>query len=129
MATLIKHFRDETKIVDATLMGLLSDVEGFQRVLESMRETIDQSDVKSNLQSTGHVGTHWKNLARSLNDGTDVVQKLHTLLDGINKKTPLLDAPRKLLRLRSASTQILDYREKIQSSHTALQLSLSTIIL
>lgn len=115
--------------MDTTLAGLLGDVEGFKRVLESMKETINQDEIKSNLQSTGHTGSHWKNLARSLNDGIDTLKKLHDLLDGVNKKTSLLDTQRKLIRLKSASGQIAQYRDQIQSSHTALQLSLSTIIL
>lgn len=129
VTVLIKQFNDETNALDATLTGLLGDVEGFQRVLESMRETVDQGDIQSNVQLTGHAGSHWKNLALSLNDGSDTVQKLHDLLDGISKKTSVLDGPRKLLRLKSASEQIAHYREQIQASHNALQLSLSTIIL
>jgi hypothetical protein len=129
VTVLINQFRHESSTVDTTLAGLLSDVEGFKRVLESMKETIDQSDIKLSLQSTGHTGSHWKNLARSLNDGTDALKKLHDLLDSINKKTTVLDVSRKLIRLKSASDQIAHYREQIQSSHTAIQLSLSTIIL
>ncbi|KAJ6278626.1 hypothetical protein J3E71DRAFT_182561 [Bipolaris maydis] len=129
VTVLINQFCNEASTVDTTLAGLLSDVEGFKRVLESMKETIDQDDIKSNLQSTGHTGSHWKNLARSLNDGTETLKKLYDLLDGVNKKTSLLDAQRKLIRLKSASGQIAQYREQIQSSHAALQLSLSTIIL
>ena len=121
VTVLIKQFRNEASAVDATLTGLLNDVEGFKRVLESMKETVNQSDIKSNLQSTGHAGSHWKNLARSLKDGTNTLQKLHDLLDGISKKTSVLDTPRKLLRLKSAFGQIAQYREQIQSSHTALQ--------
>ncbi|EUC48640.1 hypothetical protein COCMIDRAFT_51809, partial [Bipolaris oryzae ATCC 44560] len=129
VTVLISQFCNEASAVDTTLAGLLGDVEGFKRVLESMKETINQNDIKSNLQSTGHTGSHWKNLARSLNDGTDTLKKLHDLLDSVNKKTSLLDTQRKLIRLKSASGQIAQYREQIQSSHTALQLSLSTIIL
>ncbi|CAN9099574.1 unnamed protein product [Alternaria sp. RS040] len=129
VTVLIKQFRDEVVVVDATLTGLLDDVNGFQRVLESMKETIEENNNKETLQATGHVGSHWKNLARSLEDGADALQKLHTTLDMVNKKSSILDAPRKQLRLKSASDQIARYREQIQTSHTAIQLSLSTIIL
>ncbi|KAL1800560.1 hypothetical protein ACET3X_000902 [Alternaria dauci] len=129
VTVLIKQFRDEVFAVDTTLTGLLDDVDGFQHVLESMKETIEESNNKETLQATGHVGSHWKNLARSLEDGADALQKLHATLDGVNKKSSVLDAPRKQLRLKSASEQIRRYREQIQTSHTAIQLSLSTIIL
>ncbi|KAF1847385.1 uncharacterized protein K460DRAFT_241581, partial [Cucurbitaria berberidis CBS 394.84] len=129
VTVLLKQFREEVSVVDATLLGLLSDVGGFQQVLESMIETFEQDDIKSNLQVTGHVGSHWKNLARSLDDCASTLRQLHTLLDGTNKKTSILDAPRKQLRFKSAIEQIATYREQIQSYRAALQLSLSTIIL
>jgi uncharacterized protein YoxC len=129
VTVLIKQFRDEVSVVDATLTGLLNDVDGFQRVLESMKETFQQDDMKTNLQTTGHVGSHWRNLARSLDDGAKTLQQLHALLDGINKKTSILDAPRKQLRFKSAIDQIATYREQIQSYRAALHLSLSTITL
>jgi hypothetical protein len=126
---LLKQFNDEVSIVDATLTGLLSDVAGFQHVLESMKETFNQNEIKSNLQVTGHVGSHWKNLARSLEDGATTLQQLHTLLEGVNKTTSFLDGPRKQIRFKSAIDQIGIYREQIQSYRAALQLSLSTVIL
>jgi hypothetical protein len=126
---LLKQFRDEVSVVDATLTGLLSDVAGFQQVLESMKETFDQNEIKSNLQGTGHVGSHWKNLARSLEDGAKTLQQLHALLEGVNKTTSFLDGPRKQIRFKSAIDQIAVYREQIQSYRAALQLSLSTVIL
>ncbi|KAL6711067.1 hypothetical protein ACN47E_006942 [Coniothyrium glycines] len=129
VSVLIKQFRDEVSVIDATLTGLLNDVDGFQRVLESMRETFEQDDIKSSLQATGVSGSHFKNLARSLEDGANTLQQLQTLLDGVNKKTSILDGPRKQLRLKSAFEQIATYREQIQSYRAALQLSLSTIIL
>lgn len=126
---LLRQFRDEAREVDATLTGLLNDVDSFQQVLESMKETFDQDEIKSNLQITGHAGSHWKNLARSLEDGTKTLQQLHTLLEGLNKTTSFLDGPRRQIRFKSAFDQIATYRDQIQSYRAGLQLSLSTIIL
>lgn len=129
ITTLVKQFRDEVSGVDSTLNGLLSDVEGFLRVLEAMKETFEQGDIKANLQVTGHVGGHWKNLARSLNDGTAALKQLHDLLDGVNKSRKVLDGSRKWLRLKAARERIVRYQEQIQSYRSVLQLSLSTMIL
>jgi hypothetical protein len=129
VTVLLKQFRTDVSVVNATLTGLLSDFDGFQQVLESMKETFERDDVRPNLQTTGHVGSHWKNLARSLGDGASTLQQLHALLDSINKTTSILDAPRKQLRFKSAMEQIATYREQIQSYRAALHLSLSTIIL
>ncbi|KAF2001885.1 hypothetical protein P154DRAFT_574562 [Amniculicola lignicola CBS 123094] len=126
---LLKQFRDDVNVVDAALNGLLNDVEGFQQVMVSMRETFSRDEIKATLQVTGHVGNHWRNLARSLNDGTGTLQELHTLLSGVNKTTSFLDGPRKQLRLKTAVDQMALYREQIQSYRAAMQLSLSTVIL
>jgi uncharacterized protein YoxC len=126
---LLKQFRDEVDVVDTTLTGLIGDIASFTQVLESMRDTFDQDEIKGNIQLTGHAGNHWKNLARSLDDGTKTLQQLTALLEGINKTTSFLDGPRKQLRFRIAIDQIGTYRDQIQSYRAGLQLSLSTIIL
>ncbi|KAF3034835.1 hypothetical protein E8E11_004725 [Didymella keratinophila] len=126
---LVRQFRDEVNVVDTTLNGILNDVEGFQSVLESMKETIDQKDLRGDLQTTGHVGSHWKNLSRSLNDGEGTLEQLRSLIISVSRSAKFLDAPRKHLRFKSAIAQIAEFREQIQSYRAALQLSLSTIIL
>ncbi|KAJ4295389.1 hypothetical protein N0V90_007401 [Kalmusia sp. IMI 367209] len=129
VSLLLRQFRDDVNLADVTLTGLYNDVEGFQRVLESTKETFDQHDIRSTLQITGHVGNHWKNLARSLKDGAETLQHLRELLDGVNKNRSFLESSRKALRLRGVKEQIKGYREQIQSYRGALQLSLSTVIL
>ena len=129
VAVLIKEFRGEVSAMDATLSGLLSDVESLRRVLEAMEETFKQEEVKENLQITGHIGNHWKNLERSTKEGTTTLQELRGLLDNLNKTTSFLDGPRKQLRYKSAIDQISTFRGRIQSYHSALQLSLNTVIL
>lgn len=128
VTVLVKQYRDEVSVVDATLNGILNDVDGFQQVLQSMKETFDLADIKANIQTTGHVGSHWKNLARSLSDSESTLDQLRSLLKSVSKSTSFLDAPRKQLRLKSAVTQIAEFREQIQSYRAALQLSLSTVI-
>ena len=129
VTVLLRQFRDEVSGVDATLTGLLGDISNLQQVLESMKDTFKQDEIKSNFQATGHAGNHWKNLARSLEDGVGTLRQLTTLLEGVNKTTSFLDGPRKQLRFNSAIDQIAIYRDQIQSYRAALQLSLSTIIL
>jgi hypothetical protein len=128
VTVLVRQFRDEVSVVDATLNGILNDVDGFQQVLQSMKETFAQEDLRADVQTTGHVGSHWKNLARSLSDGESTLDQLRSLLTSVSKSTSFLDAPRKQLRLKSAITQIAGFREQIQSYRAALQLSLSTVV-
>jgi hypothetical protein len=129
VSILLRQFSNEVSGVDATLAGLLGDISNLQRVLESMKETFDQDEVKANLQATGHAGNHWKNLARSLEDGASTLRELITLLEGANKTTSFLDGPRKALRYKSVADQIAVYREQIMSYLQSYQLSLSTVIL
>jgi hypothetical protein len=129
VSILLRQFNNEVSGVDATLAGLLGDISNLQRVLESMKETFDQDEVKANLQATGHAGNHWKNLARSLEDGASTLRELITLLEGVNKTTSFLDGPRKALRYKSVADQIAVYREQIMSYLQSYQLSLSTVIL
>lgn len=128
VTVLVKQFREEVSVVDTTLNGILNDVDGFQQVLQSMKETFAQEDIQADVQATGHVGSHWKNLARSLSDGESTLDQLRSLLTSVNKSTSFLDASRKQLRLKSAIAQISGFREQIQSYRAALQLSLSTIM-
>jgi hypothetical protein len=58
VSILLRQFSNEVSGVDATLAGLLGDISNLQRVLESMKETFDQDEVKANLQATGHAGNH-----------------------------------------------------------------------
>jgi hypothetical protein len=109
----LNKFCDEVSVVDATLTGLVNDVTSYRHVLESLRATSDQDDVKSNFQ-TGHVGTHWTTLARSLEDGAASLQELPVLLEGVNKTTTFLNGPRKQLRYKNAMDVIAVYRDRIK---------------
>lgn|SRR5271156_4411948 len=125
----LKRFRDGVAVVNTTVDGLLHDVSGLEQVLESMKETFDQANNPHHSQATGHIGNHWKNLSRSLQDGQNTLIRLQELLEGVNKSVTLLDGPRRQLRFNSAAEQIVAFRQQIQSYRDALQLSLQTIIL
>ncbi|KAF2657921.1 hypothetical protein K491DRAFT_714050 [Lophiostoma macrostomum CBS 122681] len=64
----LKQFRDETAVVDIMLSEILEGVDNFQQTLESMKETLDVEDVSADLSLIGHVGSHWRNLTRSLKE-------------------------------------------------------------
>ena len=125
----LKRFRDGVAVVNTTVDGLLHDVSGLEQVLESMKGTFDQANNPHPSQATGHIGNHWKNLSRSLQDGQNTLIRLQELLEGVNKSVTLLDGPRRQLRFNSAAEQIVAFRQQIQSYRDALQLSLQTIIL
>ncbi|KAK5739190.1 GTP-binding protein Rho1 [Elasticomyces elasticus] len=122
----LKAFRDGVKIVSAKLDGLVKDVEGLKSVLESMQVTFENITA---VHGTGHIGSHWQNIAQALEDGGELVGQLREELAKVNKTTTFLDGPRKQLRLNMATETIAAHRVSIQSYRDALQLSLQTVIL
>lgn len=125
----LKSFRDGVETANATVNGLLSDVEGLENVLESMSNTFNQPLNQPAANATGHIGNHWKNMAKSLDNARVTLGELQELLEGVNKQTAILDFSRKHLRLKAASPQIATFRSQIQSYRDALQLSMQSIIL
>jgi hypothetical protein len=72
----LKKFHDGAAIADTTVKGLLNDVESFAQVLLPMKDTLEQPKVQSSLQATGHIGNHWSNLTRSIQDGQNMLVQL-----------------------------------------------------
>ncbi|KAK3638315.1 GTP-binding protein Rho1 [Elasticomyces elasticus] len=122
----LKAFRDGVKVVSAKLDGLVKDVEGLKSVLESMQVTFESITA---VHGTGHIGSHWQNIAQALEDGGELVGQLRDELAKVNKTTTFLDGPRKQLRLNMATETIAAHRVSIQSYRDALGLSLQTVIL
>lgn len=123
----LKKFRNGVAEVRTTVTAMLTDVKALRQVLGSMEDTFEE--VESQMPPTGHIGTHWTNLSRSLHDGRTTLENLEELLRQVNKDVPFLDQARRRLRLNDASEQIANYRQQVQTYKDALQLSLQTIIL
>ena len=111
------------------ISGLLSDVDNLRNVLQSMELTLDDLHNKDRFQTTGHIGVHWHSLNQSLSDGKDTLDDLASLLTSLDKSVSVLDGTRRYLRLEQASTQIVEYRQHVQSYHDTIQFSLQTVTL
>ncbi|KAH7314319.1 hypothetical protein BKA65DRAFT_557953 [Rhexocercosporidium sp. MPI-PUGE-AT-0058] len=125
----LKQFHDGATIANTKVQSLLTDVEGYTRVLQSMKETFGQEKIKSTLEATGHVGSHWSNLSASIRDGQDSLSQLEATLEKVNKNASVLDGARKHIRLMVAADEIVMYQQQIRSYRDTLQLSLQTVIL
>jgi hypothetical protein len=90
VATAIKGFYDGMAIVDVKVKGLLSDVESFTQVLRMVKDTLEDDKVKSSLQETGHIGNHWTNLSKSIQDGQNTLVQLQNTLYGVKKVSGFL---------------------------------------
>jgi hypothetical protein len=87
----LKKFRQGCAEARTTVTAILSDVKGFRDVLQSMEDTFEELDSQP---STGHIGAHWGNLSRSLQDGRGSLEKLEQMLMEVNKDVLFLDAAR-----------------------------------
>jgi hypothetical protein len=125
----LKKFQDGVKAIDPTVNGLINEVDGLQIVLKTLGDTFEYIESQQPMESTGHIGTLWKNVSRSLEDCNATLTSLFELLENINKSSKVLDSSRKHVRLKLAADQITLYQGQIQSYRGALQLSLQAIIL
>lgn len=126
VSTELKKFHNQVSIVDKSLADLTTDVDSLARVLESMRDTFAKITAE---HGTGHVASHWSNVARSISDGKDILERLQVEVQKIGKTTKFMDGTRKQLRLNFAEDSITRFRIQIQSYRDGMQISLQTIIL
>lgn len=122
----LKKFHDNATVIGKTISDLKHDVEGLARVLESMRDTFESITAE---HGSGHVGTLWTNVARSIEDGKGVLDQIQSQIREINKETKFLDEHRKQLRLNRSEPKMARFRGQIQSYKDSLQLSLQAIML
>jgi hypothetical protein len=125
----LKQFHDGAVLANAAVKGLMTDVEGFVNVLNLMKATLEQPNVQSSLHSSGHIGNHWSNISKSIEDAGDTLARLEDTLEKVNKSVKFLDGARKHLRLKSASEEIAVFHVEIRSYRDTLQLSMQTVIL
>jgi hypothetical protein len=98
-------------------------------VLESMKNTFEQTESLYTASETGHIGAHYRNLAEALRNGGSGLTKLGDALLKVNKDAGFLEGTRKTIRLRAAASQISTYRAQIQGSRDVLSLSMQTVLL
>jgi len=127
--TALKDFYDGAAMADTKVKGLMTDVESFTQVLTLMKHTLEQEQIQSSLQATGHIGNHWSNLSTSIGDGQKTLASLQETLEKVNKSVSVLDGPRKHIRLKGAAEEIGLYQQQIRSYRDTMQLSMQTVIL
>jgi hypothetical protein len=125
----LKAFYDGASFADTKVKGLLTDVESFTQVLQLMKNTFEQDQIQSSIETTSHISAHWVFLATSIQDGQNTLLQLQETLERVNKSVSVLAGARKHLRLKSASEEIGSYQLQIRSYRDSLQLSLQTMIL
>jgi len=124
----LKKFIDGTKLVGTAINALFQDVQSFEKILEEMKDTVDDPKVKASAL-TGHVGSHWRYLQTSLDDAEETLNALKATILRVNKSANLLNSTRKHIRLMGAQDEIAVYQHQIRSYKDTIQVSLQTTIL
>jgi hypothetical protein len=125
----LKTFCNDVKNVNEAMTSLAHEVSSLEQMLETMKDTFDRAEDRSFTQQTGHIGGHWQNILRALEDGDKSLGKLGSLLQTVNKETKLLNGTRKKIRMESAAAQIATFQGQIQNSRQVLGLSMQAILL
>jgi hypothetical protein len=125
----LKKFIDGTKLVGTAINALSHDVQSFEKILEQMKDTVNDPKVKASLVQSGHVGSHWSDLQTSLDDAEETLKALEATILRVNKSTNVLDSTRKQIRLKGATDEIAVYQQMIRSYKDTIQVSLQTTML
>ena len=125
----LKKFIDGTKLVSTAINALVQDVKSFEKILEQMKDMIEDPKVKASLASSGHIGSHWRHLQTSLDDAEETLKALEATILRVNKSVNLLDLTRKHIRLSGATNEIAVYQQQIRSYKDTIQVSLQTTLL
>jgi hypothetical protein len=125
----LKELYDGAAIADAVVKALLLEVDGFTKTLQIMKETLQQPAVQTSVHSTGHMGNHWSDISRSIQDGQNTLGDLLKTLQKVDKTVSVLDSTRKHFRMKGATPEISMYQQQIKSYRDTMQLSLQTMIM
>ncbi len=125
----LKTLWDGSKSVDARVQGVLDEVEAFTTALELVKKTLEEDKLSETIQSTGHIGDHWKNLFICIIDGQQTLDALQAAVVKVNKSASVLDNTRKHLRFEAAAKEISAYQYKIRYYRDTIHLSIQTVIL
>lgn len=120
----LKKFHSGVLTVSKTLKDLEEDVNTLAGILVSMRDTFESIMAE---HGTGDLAAHWRNVAKSIDDGNGIIRELRDELHDVNKTTAFLDAARKQLRLNLAEDKLASLRTRVHSLRETLQLSLQVI--
>ncbi|KAE9993713.1 hypothetical protein EG327_003723 [Venturia inaequalis] len=121
----LRKFLHGAKGTTSIVNAMISDVKALRAVLESMELTFEEMDTERS--ESGHIGNHWQNLSTSLEDARICLFRLQTMLEDVNKDVKILDTLRRQARFKTATDQLVFYRQEIQTYKDALHLSLHTI--
>lgn len=125
----VRGLRDGAGLVDVKLQSLLDEVDALGQTLRLIQDTLNQDRVRSSLQSTGHVGDHWRNVSNCVKNAESTLEMLRVRIERANKSVSMFDRARKHMRSKALSDEIEIYDRRVRTYRDALQLSVQIMIL
>lgn len=130
LSTSLYAFISEARCVDKTVQAFQEEIEDLSRVLDSINTSFNDPMYKEAAlkTTTGHEGSYWENLRKSMNDCQWALERLANALERVKKEeSRFFRRSRKQIRLNMTSAEIDVLKTRIQSYKTTMELSLHMI--
>lgn len=126
----LKDTVDSSRGIDRRLQMLISDVEMFKAMLESMKGTLESKEVRPLLlHATGNLTSHWNTISVCIQDGEKMMSEFAAMLGKIDKSVDFMDAMRKVLRLKSSWEDISVFQTQLSSCRETISVSLQAVLM
>jgi len=80
----LREFLHGVEEARTVIKAMIADVKALRKVLETMELTFEDMDAER--LEIGNIGTHWRNLLKSLEDGKNCLLSLERLLEDTIKE-------------------------------------------
>ncbi|KAK1849484.1 hypothetical protein CCHR01_07855 [Colletotrichum chrysophilum] len=128
--TSLKDVVDSSRGVDRRLQMLISDVEMFKAMLESMKGMLESKEVRSlPLHATGDLTSHWNTISVCIQDGEKMMSGFADMLEKIDKSVDFMDSTRKVLRLKSSWEDISVFQTQLSAYRQTISVSLQVVLM
>lgn len=127
--TSLKEFVDSSRSIDGRLRILISDVEMFKAMLESMKGTLQSDEVRPLFHATGNLISHWNTISICLRDGEKMMSEFALTLDKVDKSVDFMDSTRKALRLKSSWEEISVFQTQLSCYRQTISVSLQAVLM
>lgn len=127
--TSLKGVVDSSRGIDRRLQMLISDVEMFKAMLESMKGTLESKEVRPLLHATGNLTSHWNTISICIQDGENMMSDFADMLEKIDVSVDFMDSTRKVLRLKSSWEDISVFQTQLSSCRETISVSLQAVLM
>lgn len=123
----IKGYKDGLDAVGIKVETICHQIDCVDAILRSLQATFDASLQDYIKTATGHIGSHCRDLERSLQDGERTLEKLLRLVVDIHGRKKERGRIGKDYKLRELSDQLAALRERLSNNLGVLQISFAAI--